>query len=111
LYLFHSENLNENSASLCLEKFPRSGNRSEFGEEFGEGSLEPLSAHGEALLQNFSLRLLSAPLRLKTLRINEMLYLGQRAEAERQRAETAEQENARLREQLRALGVDPDALM
>ena len=65
----------------------------------------------EALLQNFSLRLLSAPLRLKTLRINEMLYLGQRAEAERQRAETAEQENARLREQLRALGVDPDALM
>ncbi|KAB8319286.1 Uma2 family endonuclease [Tolypothrix campylonemoides VB511288] len=34
----------------------------------------------------------------------------QRAEAERQRAETAEQENARLREQLRALGVDPDAL-
>jgi uncharacterized membrane protein len=35
----------------------------------------------------------------------------QRAEAERQRAETAEQENARLREQLRALGVDPDALM
>lgn len=35
----------------------------------------------------------------------------QRAEAERQRAETAEQENARLRQQLRALGVDPDALM
>lgn len=34
----------------------------------------------------------------------------QRAEAERQRAETAEQENARLREQLRAMGVDPDAL-
>jgi Uma2 family endonuclease len=34
----------------------------------------------------------------------------QRAEQERQRAEQAEQENARLREQLRALGVEPDSL-
>ncbi len=34
----------------------------------------------------------------------------QRAEAERQHAETLEQENNRLREQLLALGVDPDAL-
>jgi Uma2 family endonuclease len=35
----------------------------------------------------------------------------QRAEVERQRTQTVEQENARLREQLRALGVDPDALL
>lgn len=34
----------------------------------------------------------------------------QRAETERQRAETIEQENVRLRERLRALGVDPDTL-
>lgn len=34
----------------------------------------------------------------------------ERAEAERQRAEQAEQENARLREKLRSLGIDPDAL-
>jgi Uma2 family endonuclease len=34
----------------------------------------------------------------------------QRAEAERQRAETVEQENALLRERLRALGIDPDNL-
>ncbi|BCL34764.1 Uma2 family endonuclease [Nostoc sp. MS1] len=34
----------------------------------------------------------------------------QRAEAERQRAEAVELENARLRERLRALGVDPDTL-
>jgi Uma2 family endonuclease len=41
---------------------------------------------------------------------NLLLTGEERAEAERQRAETAEQENARLREQLRALGADPDAL-
>ena len=35
---------------------------------------------------------------------------SQRAEAESQRAEIVEQENARLREQLRALGVDPDTM-
>ncbi len=34
----------------------------------------------------------------------------QRAEQERQRADLAEQENARLREQLRALGIEPDTL-
>ncbi len=34
----------------------------------------------------------------------------QRAEIEHQRAEQAEAENARLREQLRALGVNPDSL-
>ncbi|MBW4671318.1 MAG: Uma2 family endonuclease [Cyanomargarita calcarea GSE-NOS-MK-12-04C] len=34
----------------------------------------------------------------------------QRAEVERQRADKAEQENARLREQLRALGVEPEIL-
>ena len=34
----------------------------------------------------------------------------QRAEIERQRAEQAEQENARLREQLRALGIEPETL-
>jgi phosphodiesterase/alkaline phosphatase D-like protein len=34
----------------------------------------------------------------------------QRAEQERQRAEQAEQENARLREQLRALGIEPETL-
>lgn len=34
----------------------------------------------------------------------------QRAETESQRAEQAEQENIRLRERLRALGVDPNAL-
>lgn len=34
----------------------------------------------------------------------------ERAEAERQRAEQAEQENARLRERLRSLGIDPDAV-
>jgi Uma2 family endonuclease len=34
----------------------------------------------------------------------------QRAEQERQRAEQAEQENARLREQLRALGIEPEML-
>ncbi|MDF5709429.1 MAG: Uma2 family endonuclease [Nostoc sp. S4] len=34
----------------------------------------------------------------------------QRAETERQRLETLEQENQRLRERLRALGIDPDAL-
>jgi cell shape-determining protein MreC len=34
----------------------------------------------------------------------------QRAEIERQRAETVERENQRLRERLRALGIDPDAL-
>ncbi len=34
----------------------------------------------------------------------------QRAETERQRAEQAEQENIRLRERLRALGVNPDTL-
>lgn len=34
----------------------------------------------------------------------------ERAEAERQRAQQAEQENARLREKLRSLGIDPDAL-
>ncbi len=39
---------------------------------------------------------------------NLLLTGDERAEAERQRAEKAEQENARLREQLRALGVDPD---
>jgi hypothetical protein len=37
--------------------------------------------------------------------------LDERAEAELQHAETLEQENNRLREQLRALGVDPDALL
>ena len=41
--------------------------------------------------------------------LGNLLLTGvERAEAERQRAEKAEQENARLREQLRALGVDPD---
>jgi len=35
----------------------------------------------------------------------------ERAEVEHRRAEAAEQENARLREQLRALGVDPNALL
>ncbi|RUT06617.1 hypothetical protein DSM106972_028740 [Dulcicalothrix desertica PCC 7102] len=34
----------------------------------------------------------------------------ERAEAEHQRAEQAEQENARLREKLRSLGIDPDAV-
>jgi Uma2 family endonuclease len=41
---------------------------------------------------------------------NLLLIGDERAETERQRAETAEQENARLREQLRALGVNPDTL-
>ncbi|MFN6513881.1 MAG: Uma2 family endonuclease [Nostoc sp. CreGUA01] len=35
----------------------------------------------------------------------------QRAETEHQRLETVEQENQRLRERLRALGIDPDALV
>ncbi len=34
----------------------------------------------------------------------------QRAEVERQRAEMVEEENSRLRERLRALGIDPDTL-
>lgn len=34
----------------------------------------------------------------------------ERAKQEHQRAEQAEAENARLREQLRALGVNPDSL-
>jgi Uma2 family endonuclease len=34
----------------------------------------------------------------------------QRAQQERQRAQQAEQENARLREQLRALGIEPETL-
>ncbi len=39
--------------SACLQDLrrtqsPAAGNRSEFGEEFGEGSLEPLSAHGRS---------------------------------------------------------------
>ena len=41
---------------------------------------------------------------------NLLLTGDERAKAERQRAETIEQENARLREQLRALGVDPETL-
>lgn len=41
---------------------------------------------------------------------NLLLTGDERAEIERQRAEKAEQENARLREQLRALGVNPDKL-
>lgn len=41
---------------------------------------------------------------------NLLLTGDERAEVERQRAETIEQENVRLRERLRALGVDPDTL-
>ncbi|MCC5638293.1 Uma2 family endonuclease [Nostoc sp. CHAB 5844] len=41
---------------------------------------------------------------------NLLLTGDERAEQERQRAEQAEQENARLRERLRALGVDPDSV-
>jgi Uma2 family endonuclease len=39
---------------------------------------------------------------------NLLLTGEERAKVERQRADLAEQENARLREQLRALGVEPD---
>ncbi|MGH2415139.1 MAG: Uma2 family endonuclease, partial [Microcystaceae cyanobacterium] len=43
--------------------------------------------------------------------VGNLLLTGEeRALRERQRAEKAEQENARLREQLRALGVDPERL-
>jgi len=41
---------------------------------------------------------------------NLLLTGDERAERESQRAEKAEQENARLREQLRALGVNPDSV-
>ncbi|NJK65338.1 MAG: Uma2 family endonuclease [Microcoleus sp. CSU_2_2] len=41
---------------------------------------------------------------------NLLLTGEERAEQERQRAERAEQENARLREQLRALGIEPETL-
>jgi hypothetical protein len=40
---------------------------------------------------------------------NLLLTGDERAEAERQRAEQAEQENAHLREQLRSLGVNPNS--
>jgi Uma2 family endonuclease len=41
---------------------------------------------------------------------NLLLTGDERAKAERQRAENAEQENVRLREQLHALDVDPDVI-
>ncbi|HBB32029.1 MAG TPA: hypothetical protein DDZ80_10905 [Cyanobacteria bacterium UBA8803] len=41
---------------------------------------------------------------------NLLLTGEERAEQERQRAERAERENARLREQLRALGIQPETL-
>ena len=41
---------------------------------------------------------------------NLLLTGEERAEQERQRAERAEQENARLREQLRTLGIEPEML-
>ncbi|MDF5722266.1 MAG: Uma2 family endonuclease [Rhizonema sp. PD37] len=41
---------------------------------------------------------------------NLLLTGDERAKAESQRAETVEQENALLREQLRALGIDPETL-
>ncbi|MEC4811715.1 MAG: Uma2 family endonuclease [Scytonema sp. PMC 1069.18] len=41
---------------------------------------------------------------------NLLLTGDERAKAERQRAENAEKENARLREQLGSLGVDPDTM-
>ncbi len=41
---------------------------------------------------------------------NLLLTGNERAEIEHQRAEKAQAENARLREQLRALGVNPNSL-